>query len=84
MAVAYASDERSATVVHEVNEVNPDGFKTSVDTSNNIHVESEGHLKDEHTQIVTGKFQYVSPEGKQVEVTYTADENGYKPIIKQN
>lgn len=81
MAVAYANDERSAVATADHNEVNPDGFKYDWETSNGIKVNSEGQLKDEHTQVVHGEWQYTSPEGKVIKVSYVADENGYKPTI---
>lgn len=83
MAVAYANDERSALATVEVNEVNPDGFKSVLETSNAIHQEAEGHLKDEHTHVITGSYSYKSPEGKNIVVSYTADENGYHPKVEQ-
>ncbi|KAH8413822.1 hypothetical protein KR222_008842 [Zaprionus bogoriensis] len=81
LAVAYAGDERSAVATADSNEVNPDSFKYIWETSNGINANAEGHQKDEHTLVVTGQYEYTSPEGKPVKVTYVADENGYKPTV---
>jgi len=31
------------------------------------------------SEVVEGSYSFVTPEGQQVAVTYTADENGYYP-----
>lgn len=30
--------------------------------------------------VVHGSYKYISPDGTPIEVTYTADENGYHPV----
>lgn len=81
LAVAYAGDERSAVSTAETQEVNPDGFKYQWETSNGIKANSEGQLRDEHTQVVHGQWEYTSPEGKLIKVSYVADDKGYQPTI---
>ncbi|EDW60057.1 larval cuticle protein 65Ag1 [Drosophila virilis] len=81
LALAYAD---SSTVVKEYNEVNPDSFKYAWETSDGTSVNQDGQLTDPHTLSVKGSYEYISKEGKTIKVTYTADENGYKPDIKQS
>ncbi|XP_059225059.1 pupal cuticle protein Edg-78E-like [Stomoxys calcitrans] len=45
------------------------------DTTNNIQVQAAGNPLG-----VTGSVGYVSPEGKVISLTYTADSEGYHPV----
>ncbi|ALC41907.1 Lcp9 [Drosophila busckii] len=81
LAVAFASDDRSSVATEQAQEVNPDSFSYKLITSNGINVNQQGHLVDEHTQDVAGSYEYTSPEGKVIKVTYTAGVNGYKPTL---
>lgn len=42
-----------------------------------------GELKtfkeDKTGEAVKGSFEYISPDGETISITYTADENGYRP-----
>ncbi|XP_026275711.2 pupal cuticle protein Edg-78E-like, partial [Frankliniella occidentalis] len=38
----------------------------------------------EYVVAKTGSYQYISPEGKKIRVSYTADENGYHPTIESD
>lgn len=54
------------------------------ETENGITAEETGYPKDvpgaKHPAIVAmGSFSYVSPEGKPITLTYTADEKGFRP-----
>ncbi|XP_017866405.1 PREDICTED: larval cuticle protein 9 [Drosophila arizonae] len=80
LALAFAD---VPVTVKEYNEVNPDSFKYEWATSDGSNVQQDGVLKDPHTILVKGSYEYVSREGKVIKVTYTADENGYKPVIIQ-
>uniref|UniRef100_A0A1B0AMA0 Uncharacterized protein n=1 Tax=Glossina palpalis gambiensis TaxID=67801 RepID=A0A1B0AMA0_9MUSC len=45
-------------------------------------VDEDGHVIDEHEETILvqrGFFRYMDPEGKEVELRYTADENGFQP-----
>lgn len=35
---------------------------------------------DNEALVVSGQFEYVSPEGTPIKITYTADETGYHPV----
>ncbi|CAG7725028.1 unnamed protein product, partial [Allacma fusca] len=38
-----------------------------------------GAYPDEQIQAIIGSYSHYTPDGSFVSVTYTADENGYKP-----
>ncbi|KDR12720.1 Endocuticle structural glycoprotein SgAbd-9, partial [Zootermopsis nevadensis] len=58
-------------------------FLRSFETGNDITREEVGELKNvgtpEELQIVRGSYKYKDPEGNEIVVTYTADENGFVP-----
>lgn len=68
-------------------EVNQDGsYKYEYETGNGIQAAENGYLKNAgipnaESQVVQGYYQYVSPEGIPIQVTYTADENGFQPQV---
>jgi len=54
-------------------------------TANGIYQEEQGIIKHANepgyeTQLQQGQVQYVSPEGKVIRLSYTADENGFVPV----
>ncbi|TDG41730.1 hypothetical protein AWZ03_011836 [Drosophila navojoa] len=69
------SDDVNAVVVSRSDDVRPDGFDTSLDTSNSISSIASG---DAYGNI-HGSFGWISPEGKHIQISYVADENGYQP-----
>lgn len=75
LAVARPSDESHAQEIVRVDDVRPDGFSTKSETDNSIQDSREG---DVHGNI-HGHFAWTSPEGKTIDITYVADENGYQP-----
>ena len=63
---------------------NGDGtYNYNYETANGISAQEQGYLKnqgsDNEIQTVQGSYQYYSPEGQLIRVTYTADENGFQP-----
>ena len=34
------------------------------------------------SEVVEGTYSYLTPEGEEVEVAYTANENGYFPSVR--
>lgn len=87
MAVAAAAPserDAKADTLRSDSAVNPDSFQYSYETSNGIKAQEAGQLKqiDKETAIVThGDFSYQSPEGDTIQLSYTADENGYRPTV---
>nr|ABC87268.1 cuticle protein [synthetic construct] len=63
-----------------------DGYKFGFETSNGISHDEEGQLQNagsENEQMQAhGSFKFTDPaSGKTITVTYTADENGYRPSV---
>lgn len=73
--VASSGDDVHAEVSVLKSDVRADGFESALETSNHI---SEKRSGDEHGNI-HGSFEWVSPEGEHIQVSYVADENGYQP-----
>ncbi|XP_005186330.1 larval cuticle protein 2-like [Musca domestica] len=74
-AAAVAADDVHAEVKNMHSDVRADGFEYALETSNYIREEAAG---DEHGNM-HGSYEYLTPEGEHVKVTYVADENGYHP-----
>ncbi|CAH0547602.1 unnamed protein product [Brassicogethes aeneus] len=47
------------------------------ETGNGINAQEEGYQKD--GTAAQGSFSYTSPDGQQIQISYTADENGFQP-----
>lgn len=67
------------------NKIEP--FIYSVETSNGIVQNESGEVRqvpgaEEPAVVVHGEYSYPSPDGTHVHVSYTADENGFKPELK--
>nr|WKB18033.1 larval cuticle protein 17 [Hyphantria cunea] len=73
-----------APIVKSSYDIGSDGsYQYSYETGNGIVAQAQGVLKDPKSpnpsQVVQGAYKYVSPEGTSFEVSYTADEEGFKP-----
>lgn len=68
--------DKDAVITRESNDTpQPDGtYSNSFETSNGIQVQESGNSNG-----VAGSFGYISPEGENIQLTYTADENGFQP-----
>lgn len=56
----------------------------SYETGNGISAEEQGSLKnagqpEQESQVAQGRYQYNSPDGQLIQLTYIADENGFQP-----
>uniref|UniRef100_A0A182Q1R9 Uncharacterized protein n=1 Tax=Anopheles farauti TaxID=69004 RepID=A0A182Q1R9_9DIPT len=74
-----------------------DDKEMNVDGSYKFHYEqSDGQKREEMAELkasavdpevqaisVSGSYEYTDNNGKRYLVTYTADENGYRPTVKQ-
>ncbi|KAI5631614.1 insect cuticle protein domain-containing protein [Phthorimaea operculella] len=91
VAVACAAPQNradaEAQIVSQQLDVQPDGaFNSAVQTSNGISAQAQGELKTVPGEdnkpvpalIIRGSYSYVDNEGKQHQVVYVADENGYQ------
>ncbi|XP_055845228.1 pupal cuticle protein Edg-78E-like [Episyrphus balteatus] len=74
--LSAADVDRAAETRSHINDPSDaDGnFAYSFDTTNGIAVQEAGNIAG-----VNGAAQWVSPEGIPIQLTYTADENGYHP-----
>ncbi|KAI8428877.1 hypothetical protein MSG28_007516 [Choristoneura fumiferana] len=71
------------------NEHGADGtYSYSFSTTDGKQVQESGYLKDAYidnagepqgTQVVQGSYAYVAPDGTPIQVSYIADENGFRP-----
>ncbi|XP_018563932.1 pupal cuticle protein 20-like [Anoplophora glabripennis] len=53
-------------------------YSYAYETADGIAAQEEGSLRGE-AQLAHGSYSYTSPEGEQVSIQYTADENGFQP-----
>ncbi|XP_015114986.1 larval cuticle protein LCP-17 [Diachasma alloeum] len=83
VAVCAAADEPIAIVSQTQEGPNPDGsFKYSFETANGIKGEVVGSVKGEGESAalqVEGSSSYKSDDGQDIVLTYTANEEGFKP-----
>ncbi|KAL0892183.1 hypothetical protein ABMA27_015371 [Loxostege sticticalis] len=87
LAVAVAAPQAPTEpipILRQESEVNPDGsYSYSFETGNGIAAEEKGALKnigaEEPALEVQGQFQYPSDDGTNIQLTYTANENGFQP-----
>ncbi|XP_073811895.1 larval cuticle protein 4-like [Musca autumnalis] len=73
---AAAESDVNAEITELTSDVRPDGFNYAVGTSNGIHEVAAGDASGN----VQGSYEYTSPEGEHISVTYTADDSGYHPV----
>ncbi|XP_054741024.1 larval cuticle protein 2-like [Anastrepha obliqua] len=69
------SDDAAAEITVLSSDVRPDGFEAALETSNSIRQVSSGDAAGN----IKGEYEWVSPEGQTVKVSYIADANGYQP-----
>lgn len=74
-ASGSTADDVHAEIKQLKSDVREDGFDFVLDTSNSIHEDASG---DVHGNI-HGSYEYDSPEGEHIKVSYVADENGFHP-----
>lgn len=87
IALALAAPQHpdaDAQVLRSASDVGPESYQWDFETSNGISAQAQGNLKQigESAAIAAqGSFQYASPEGEPIQITYVADENGYQPQV---
>lgn len=87
VAVACAAPQAQTEpipILKQDSEINPDGsFQYSFETGNGIVADAKGSLKnvgaEEPALEIVGQFQYRTDEGDNIQLSYVADENGYRP-----
>ncbi|XP_065367012.1 larval cuticle protein 1-like [Calliphora vicina] len=73
--VSKSSDDVHAEILSADSDVRADGFDYHLETTNAISAKASGDAYGN----VHGDFQWISPEGEHIAVSYVADENGYQP-----
>ncbi|XP_049941328.1 endocuticle structural glycoprotein ABD-4-like [Schistocerca serialis cubense] len=73
-------------IVKQENVISPEGnFHYSFESGDGTRAEEDGTLvksqdpKEPDTIAVRGSVSYTAPDGTPVQLTYTADENGFRP-----
>lgn len=87
MALAWAAPQSPTEpipIVRQESDINPDGsYSYSYETGNSIIADEKGELKnaggEEPVIAVQGQFQYPSDDGRTIQLSYIADENGFQP-----
>ncbi|KAH8366114.1 hypothetical protein KR093_009206 [Drosophila rubida] len=80
---APAAGQQEAQVVRYDSDVQPEGYKFAVETSDGKSHQEEGQLKhvgtDHEAIAVRGSYTYLSDDGQTYTVNYVADETGFHP-----
>ncbi|KAJ8979026.1 hypothetical protein NQ317_003129 [Molorchus minor] len=75
--------QREIKILRQSQDISPDGtYQWLYETENGIAAQEQGGLKtigNEQGTAAQGSFQYTSPEGIPIALTYVADENGFQP-----
>ncbi|XP_014363480.1 endocuticle structural glycoprotein ABD-4 [Papilio machaon] len=86
VAVAFAAPQAPTEpipILRQDSQINGDGsYQYSFETGNGISADQKGDLKkvgDVEALEVQGQFQYPGEDGQNIQLTYTADENGFQP-----
>lgn len=75
LVVVVVGDD-APVITNFYNELNEDGsFRFGYDTSNNIYVREQGI----GGKGSSGSLAYYAPDGTPIQLTWTADENGFRP-----
>ncbi|XP_013187910.2 flexible cuticle protein 12-like [Amyelois transitella] len=78
------ADKQPVEIITERTLVKPDGYDFEYKTSDGVSRREEGTLitvGDQQGIGVKGSYSYTAPDGQQYQVTFTADDKGYKPQI---
>ncbi|XP_016975762.1 larval cuticle protein 65Ag1 [Drosophila rhopaloa] len=80
---APPASQQEAQVLRFDSDVQPEGYKFAVETSDGKSHQEEGQLKDVGTDheaiVVRGSYAYVGDDGQTYTINYVADENGFQP-----
>lgn len=72
-------------IFRQEGDINEDGYHYLYETENQINAEETGRVvnkgRDDAHIEATGFFEYVGPDGVTYRVDYTADENGFNPVV---
>nr|P81579.1 RecName: Full=Cuticle protein AM1274; Short=CPAM1274 [Cancer pagurus] len=75
------ANEPPIEIIRQESTDNGDGnFNFLFETANGIYKEVSGYPTANGAQAMTGSFRFPLDDGQIVEVSFTADENGYLPV----
>uniref|UniRef100_A0A2H1W0K4 SFRICE_028382 n=1 Tax=Spodoptera frugiperda TaxID=7108 RepID=A0A2H1W0K4_SPOFR len=83
--VLAAEEKPVAEIITESTIVNPDGYSFDFKTSDGISRHEDASLitvGDKQGIAVKGSYSYLTPEGEEYQITFTADDKGYKPTLR--
>lgn len=82
------SSDVNAKILRQSSDISPDGnYQYLYETDNGINVQEQGHPKElggnppQQAEQVQGQFSYTAPDGTPIQLSYTADENGFHPVV---
>ncbi|XP_026467200.1 pupal cuticle protein Edg-78E-like [Ctenocephalides felis] len=78
VVLAAAGPDEHAQVLRQDQDVREDGYNYNYETSNGIAAQEQGSLRGDSLSV-QGYSQYYAPDGTPIQLTYTADENGFQP-----
>ncbi|XP_049865993.1 endocuticle structural glycoprotein SgAbd-5-like isoform X2 [Pectinophora gossypiella] len=84
-AAAADSDKPEVETLTEKSFVREDGYDFVYKTSDGVSRQEEGQLitvGDQQGIGIKGSYSYVAPDGQEYQVTFTADDKGFKPQIR--
>ncbi|KAL0840408.1 hypothetical protein ABMA28_015665 [Loxostege sticticalis] len=84
-AFAQSSDAPVVEILTEKTYVNEDGYNFVYKTSDGVSRQEDAHLitvGEKQGISVKGSYSYTAPDGVTYEVSFTADDKGYKPTIR--
>ncbi|XP_030386431.1 larval cuticle protein 65Ag1-like [Scaptodrosophila lebanonensis] len=83
VALAAPAPDAEATILRLESDVQPEGYKFALQTSDGKTHEEQGELKNAGSEneaiVVRGSFSFVADDGQTYTVNYIADENGFQP-----
>lgn len=80
LCVGIYADSKNIPILRQIFDIDPDGtYNYAFETGNLLFAEEQGYWKEMDIHVKKGQYQYTSPEGQIVRITYTADENGFQP-----
>ncbi|CAH1644268.1 unnamed protein product [Spodoptera littoralis] len=83
--VLAVEEKPVAEIITESTIVNPDGYSFDFKTSDGISRHEDASLitvGDKQGIAVKGSYSYLTPEGEEYQITFTADDKGYKPTLR--
>ncbi|XP_018580237.1 larval cuticle protein LCP-17-like [Anoplophora glabripennis] len=84
LLVAIYALPQNTEINRQFQDIYPDGsYEYLYETGNGIFVQEEGKARSINEEnvdlVVQGSFLYTAPDGKEIHLSYVADENGYRP-----